>query len=555
MWLRGCLTIAVLFLALCQPAVVAAGEGDAPAEAMAKDAFALVMQAQDESDASRRLTLLTEANAKLDQILRTYPDSDAVQQLAAEHRVGLLSRQALTHEIAALQEQAEVAFRECQSYPTKECLITMSLSAAKLQRAANPDSIVFTSVAAILVQIGELAIALDLAMSDPEQEERCRALWKITTELAHAGDIQNARKAASSIECDEQRDMSLGSVSEAQLTSGDIAAAHETVLAMNPGISRDMAMVDVAKGLAKSGRLKAALSSVRIMEDEGLRSSALLYIAMTPIQLDSLTKMREDIDGLSNDERSNFIVWTVLSAPMGFDELVAELHVADRMETERERSQLYGEIAVMQAKAGDIGTAINALNSITTRSIFDNSAPAIVNALLQMDNLERASEIAADIGDKEPYSEAAADIAITLAAAGDMESATAFASTITLDAHHDRALLAIATAQAKASRHDIAMNTARDINAIDKRGEAMMNLHVAFATSDGVVMAAVAAAADDNRQFRGRVLDYIMSAEADVSEISAALHAALSARDEETTPTLLAALAGAARSLPPATQR
>jgi tetratricopeptide (TPR) repeat protein len=218
--------------------------------------------------------------------------------------------------------------------------------------------------------------------------------------------VEQALAAAERIEEADERSRAYGAVALALAQAGQIEQAQEAfqqALAAAERIEdaywRSKAYCAVALALAQAGQVEQALAAAERIEDAYWRSEAYGAVALALAQAEQIEQAQE-----------------------AFQQALA---AAGQIEDAYERSEAYRAIAVALAEAGLVEQSQKAFNEALEAAGIENfhgrrwAYRELVAALVDLNQAERALDVAARIEDADERSEAYRAIAVALAQAGD----------------------------------------------------------------------------------------------------------------------------------------
>ena len=321
-----------------------------------------------------------------------------------------------------------------------------------------------------------LTEALASAQRIEDAGQRVWALHVIAEAQAATGDVEGASATARRIESADERRRAHRAIAEAQAATGDIEGASATARRIEDVDERDQAHRVIAEAQAAAGDIEGASATARRIEDAYKRNWPLHAIAGAQAAAGDIegalaSAQRIDIAGVRAQAHC-----AIAGAQAAAGDIEGACTTARRIEDSglrHIRTEAYCAIAEAQAAAGDIEGALASAQFIEDADRRDRALHAIAGAQAAAGDIEGACTTARRIKDA-TYIRAEAYYAIAgaQAAAGDIEGACATARRIEDATYiHAQAYCAIAGAQAVAGDIEGACATARRIEDLSPTDE------------------------------------------------------------------------------------
>jgi hypothetical protein len=317
------------------------------------------------------------------------------------------------------------------------------------------------------------AIALEAAIRTEGAWRRSRLMREVARSQIAARDPRPARdtvaamlSAAQAATDQARRDAALASVATVQAQSGALPAAMCTLGAIMEDGPRSTVLVEIAQAQARAGEFDIAWSIVRQLSFARLQDGALAAVVSTQIQTEgreqqplgaTLDQILQIAQGLEDggDRMCMLVDVAVSLARVGA--FPPALEVARAVEWDERRADALGEIAALQALAGNTQAA-----QLLVAEAVD-SAQRIPQAWWRVDPLLEIAAAFLEAGERE---EARTVLAVALAAAEAMEDGSG----------RDDEFRRIAEAQGEARDYPAGLETAERIRELPRRAAAMASI-------------------------------------------------------------------------------
>ena len=285
------------------------------------------------------------------------------------------------------------------------------------------------------------------------------ALSLIASARPNAEDIESMLSIARGIN-DEKCASVLNSVVGGLLKSEMFDAALSVAQEINDGFYRSSALVDIMSARAKAGDIDEAISMI-----PGIGSNSphhLAKIAVVQMKAGKTKEARNTFSAALSAVHSGNDWSPAEGKKYGFTR--AQVEDMNRSRADVQKSYLK-DIALAQAEAGDITSALSTAQSIDDAKVRDEALRNIASALAKSGNVSGALDAARSIDRASPFGwRVLRGIILAQAKSGDIDGAfTTARSIIDHEIPYARALETITSAQAEAGDIDGAFTTARSI--------------------------------------------------------------------------------------------
>lgn len=225
-------------------------------------------------------------------------------------------------------------------------------AAAALKTLPDPDALdeVAAEVAGALAGAGRITEALALAAEPADVSVRSFAHMNIAKALADAGLVAEAEEAFSRIESSRARGQALWSIARAKARSGDFAGAAALLAEIDMPLARNQAVADVAGFQAAAGDLQGALDRIADLPPDFYRGRGLRIVVESLIDAGRLAQAEEVLAGLGDDMLRHGLTVKMAGARAGAGETEAALAMARAAQDPRTRAEAL--LAVVEAMRG-----------------------------------------------------------------------------------------------------------------------------------------------------------------------------------------------------------
>lgn len=367
-------------------------------------AFALALR---EEDAKKRAILLEQAQVKIDQILRDFPESAEAQKLRADHKLAGVSPSILAAARRAVRAELEQGGElppgerdRCLARPTMSCLFDLAAVTARRHDSKAGRTALMAEIAEARARGGELEKALSLARPLAYGRPRgpgTRAVTEIAALQAVAGPLDLALVTARNLDSRSARGQALARITEALAADGQLEAADEVAqsidhrpsriraevavaLAKGPsedsqqvvdeGIDRahrlpermesDAALEAIVEGLIAAGDTERAVETTRLIIDQvrlqRVGTMVALHLAETAA-LEPAIELAREVGGTAGTPA---LLVQLAKARLEARDMAAVTEILLRLDPARSRSQILGAIATLRLSARQAGVLAEA---------------------------------------------------------------------------------------------------------------------------------------------------------------------------------------------------
>lgn len=375
------------------------------------------------------IRLYEQALQHLDHIVATYPTSTLAVQIISDQSIGEVSRTGIKQSLLkARQEECahnprsacilaealetaygisenhyratafgEIAEAQVQSGQQGQARTTLATALEAARNINDSDkgswpgqrAMILQGLAPIQAQVGESPIGLEIARSLEDGEMRVTTLCAIAQAQLDAGQkgqasttLATATETARDIGDHAKRAQAFGALAITQAKAGNtgeanasLATALQLAHKIKVGYQRDGALRTIVEAQAKVGDIPAALEVAQDIKDNYLHALALHAIARVQVAIGKKDDADHTLGIAFNFARDikdrSTQLWTlcdiaiVFAATGDIDNALATTRDTEGKENKC-RDRVSHAIAVAQAKAGDIPTALQTARSIET---------------------------------------------------------------------------------------------------------------------------------------------------------------------------------------------
>ena len=375
------------------------------------EAGRLILSAERAATPEQAISLLEEAQRKLELITEVHPSSDMAVKLATGQGIGTVS-------LAGVQAAIKATTAKCWTSLSLICVLRL-ISDATPEGFASPSlslEIYLPVVVAAQAAAGQFSAAVETAELF-NGWRRQQALLEVAVRQRKAGQAEEAQllmdkviAAAAAIEDARSRAEALDQIAVAQAEAGQFSAAVETAASIDNLSERTKALLAVAVIQQKAGNVEdarttasRAADAARAIRDPYNRAPALGDVAATYIEMGDRQSARATID----------------TAAAGVSDVYA-YHQALTLTT----------VAAAQTKAGNIREARANIRQAAevAKSIQDSNQrtgrlKAIVSVGVDAEQFIEAAQVAELLTDPYDRARALVDVALAQAKAGRVEPA------------------------------------------------------------------------------------------------------------------------------------
>ena len=255
-------------LSLSLSVAPASADDTAQANKLFVDAVRLITAAASKQIPAEQLLLLEESLAKLNQIMENHPSTDLAVKLITGQSIGAISLGELTSAIDELKRQSKAAE---QAAIRNACIDSLD--------ARDPKCAMWLSaIVGTHLQKGDLAAALEAAMTHEPGRARDNLLHNIARHHAQAGNRREALAIVDSMETERARNGARNDVDadlfQFHLQAGNFKQALAAAQSIDHPVRREQTLRQIAISQARAGDENDAYATVGLIRDIGIRSLA-----------------------------------------------------------------------------------------------------------------------------------------------------------------------------------------------------------------------------------------------------------------------------------------